>query len=307
MSASDYTSAWDNQTITNYHTKQTACATGENCGLDNVKRTNSGQSFPQTCTTGDDNWFQTSGIAAAFHMDTLTFSETRTLMYLKIALSDYLSLFNSRCQGWFFSRAPSIQVIGAAIFSTVCSSLLAKFWPFQSDMNQIEWGVVGFVWLYVAVWGLVQDTCKVTTYCLLKATGMIDASKLATIDEDAQKQRMEDCKHKSETAYRLKEEKESVVLKYEYERAYQEYTTALNSGKKGKFDRRYGAGHYEAYYNAIPKGTRSEWKELEKKQKEARVVAKETALKQKAAEEEARRREDAAEAAETDALNATRA
>jgi len=229
-------------------------------------------------------------------------------MYLKIALSDYLSLFNSRCQSWFFSRAPSIQVIGAAIFSTVCSSLLAKFWPFQSDMNQIEWGVIGFVWLYVAVWGLVQDFCKVMTYKLLMSIGMIDAKKLATIDEDRQQARMEECRIKSETAYRIKEEKESKVLTYEYEKAYQGYTTALNSGKMGKFKRRYGAGHYEDYYNAIPNATRNEWKALEAKQQEARAVAQAKAKTQKEEEELARANEERAMAAgETDALNTTRA
>merc|ERR1711998_714399 len=85
-----------------------------------------------------------------------------------IALSDYLSLFNCRNQKWFFTRAPSRVVVGAALFSTLVSSILAATWPFGSNMTGIPILTVVFTWLYVGAWGLVQDTVKVTTYWALK-------------------------------------------------------------------------------------------------------------------------------------------
>lgn len=104
---------------------------------------------------------------SAFGLSTLRYDSIKTLIYLKIALSDYLSLFNSRCQGWFFSRVPSWHVMLAAVFSTVCSSLLSHWWPLGSKMKGIGVGVIAFVWLYTIVWGLIQDCFKVLTYYLL--------------------------------------------------------------------------------------------------------------------------------------------
>jgi len=114
-----------------------------------------------------DNFLTQTGMDSAFGLSTLRYDSIKTLIYLKIALSDYLSLFNSRCQGWFFSRVPSWHVMLAAVFSTVCSSLLSHWWPLGSKMKGIGVGVIAFVWLYTIVWGLIQDCFKVLTYYLL--------------------------------------------------------------------------------------------------------------------------------------------
>jgi len=119
------------------------------------------------CTYSATNFLTWTGMDSAFGMDSLHYEQVKTMMYLKIALSDYLSLFNSRCQGWFFTRAPSWHVVFAAIFSTICSSMLAHWWPLGSDMTGIPGSVVAFVWLYTIVWGFIQDSCKVLAYFLL--------------------------------------------------------------------------------------------------------------------------------------------
>ena len=94
----------------------------------------------------------------------------------------FLSLFNSRCQGWFFSRSPSWQVFAAAIFSTVCSSMIAHWWPFGAGMIGIPWGCVAFIWVYVACFGVIQDTFKVFTYYCLRQAGMVAPGK--AVDEE---------------------------------------------------------------------------------------------------------------------------
>jgi magnesium-transporting ATPase (P-type) len=109
-----------------------------------------------------------TNMETGFELSNMTYEQVRTMIYLKIALSDYLSLFNSRCQGWFFSRRPSWHVATAALFSTLCSTILACYWPFGSDMKGISWPVAGFVWLFVMCFGIVQDSCKVLTYFILK-------------------------------------------------------------------------------------------------------------------------------------------
>jgi len=120
------------------------------------------------CPTTRANWISQSGYD--WGMGTLHYHQVRTVLYLKIALSDYLSLFNSRCQSWFFSRSPSYHVCIAAIAATGASTLLAVYWPFGSNMEGITWGTAAFVWVYTLVWAIWQDIAKVVTYEILFAT-----------------------------------------------------------------------------------------------------------------------------------------
>jgi len=141
------------------------------CAATNTAGVNEGYGF-----------FHSSGIASTFKLDTLDYSQIRTMIYLKIALSDYLSLFNCRNQSWMFLRAPARVVVGAAVFSTLTSSVLAATWPFGSDMTGIPVLSVVFVWIYVISWGVIQDICKVTTYAVLKNVGMLASTE--TIDDN---------------------------------------------------------------------------------------------------------------------------
>jgi len=138
-----------------------------------------------------------------FGMDALDFYQIKTLMYLKISLSDYLSLFNSRCKSWCFSRAPAPIVVGGAVFATTCATLFARFWPFESDMKGVPWPYIGFTWAYVFCWGIIQDICKVAAYTALLYTGVI--KELGLIPEEEVKGELE----KADTALKdkLAEEK----------------------------------------------------------------------------------------------------
>ena len=60
-------------------------------------------------------------------------------MYLKISLSDYFSVFNSRCKGWMWTRAPSVVLVGAFILATFASTMLSVYWPFGNGMEGISW------------------------------------------------------------------------------------------------------------------------------------------------------------------------
>ena len=116
-----------------------------------------------------------------FGLPALSYGEIQTLMYLKISLSDYFSVFNSRTKGWFWSRAPSFILVGAFIFATAASTLLAVYWPFGNGMVGISWELSGYVWLYVAFWAIIQDAGKVLTYNVLQYIGWVES--VAVIDE----------------------------------------------------------------------------------------------------------------------------
>merc|ERR1719163_1364986 len=63
--------------------------------------------------------------------ESLTYGQVVAMMYLKISLSDWWTIFAARTQGFFWSRAPSRVVFAAASFATLMSTLFSVVWPFQ--------------------------------------------------------------------------------------------------------------------------------------------------------------------------------
>ena len=122
-----------------------------------------------------------TGIWAQLGLPEMSYGEIQTLVYLKISLSDYFSVFNSRTKGWFWSRAPSVVLVGAFLIATGASTLLAVYWPFGNGMVGISWQMSGCCWLYVIVWAFIQDAGKVLTYQLLQYAGWVES--VAVIDE----------------------------------------------------------------------------------------------------------------------------
>ena len=104
------------------------------------------------------------------------------MMYLKISLSDYCSVFNSRTRSWCWSRKPHNVVIGAAMLAVTAATFLSAYWPFESGMKGIGWDLILFVWVYVILWSLLQDAIKVLNGKLLAHFGFIE--DLGIINED---------------------------------------------------------------------------------------------------------------------------
>merc|ERR1740117_2237700 len=122
----------------------------------------------------------TNGLCA-FGIGAMEYGEIQTMMYLKISLSDYCSVFNSRTKSWCWTRAPSKEVIGAAIIAVIAATLFSAFWPFGAGMKAIKWNVIGFVWVYSLIWSIIQDAGKVANYQLMKKLGFVQ--DLGVIDE----------------------------------------------------------------------------------------------------------------------------
>ena len=113
-----------------------------------------------------------------------------TMLYLKISISDFLTLFSARTQAnWFWSYAPSKVLIIGACGSLTISTLVASFWP-DSTPDQIPThglahGGGGYsllplwVWLYCIVWWFVQDLAKVLTYKVLDRYDLFEYRTIA--------------------------------------------------------------------------------------------------------------------------------
>lgn len=105
----------------------------------------------------------------------LEFEELRTLMYMKISLSDFLTVFSGRCRGFFFERRPGYALSCAFVFATGCSTLLSVFWFFSSNvsdenpdpMKRIALKTCLTVWVYNLLWFIVQDIAKVMLYYVM--------------------------------------------------------------------------------------------------------------------------------------------
>lgn len=110
----------------------------------------------------------------------ITYGHVQTIMYLKISLSDFLTVFAARTRGWFFERRPGYALAAAFVFATSCSTILAAFWPFKEstksaarkghyEMQPLKDRAFAILttWIFCLLFFLVQDAIKVATYWVL--------------------------------------------------------------------------------------------------------------------------------------------
>ena len=97
----------------------------------------------------------------------LSIQQVKTIVYLKVSLSDFLTLFAARTRGTFVQGpAPGGKLVGAACVAMGVSTCLALAWPFGSELVAISPTTTLLVWAYVAAWWLLQDVAKAGLYAL---------------------------------------------------------------------------------------------------------------------------------------------
>jgi len=123
-----------------------------------------------------DSW-RDGSLMKILGLGDLTYGQITCVMYLKISVSDFLTLFSARTHdGFFWSSTPSWILMGAAGISLTLSTLLAAFWPEGSIDDQDVDGIanhghkslVVWVWVWCLFWWFVQDAAKVITYWYLE-------------------------------------------------------------------------------------------------------------------------------------------
>jgi H+-transporting ATPase len=73
----------------------------------------------------------------------LEYGQVTTMMYFKVSVSDFLTLFSARTpDGPFYSVAPSRILMVAGAFATCLSTILASAWP---DSHPDEIATIGLV------------------------------------------------------------------------------------------------------------------------------------------------------------------
>jgi len=141
-------------------------------------------------TSWDHNsWFQVLHITPPGKG--LQYGEVTCMIYLKVALSDFLTLFSCRTgEKFFWSRFPSPVLLIAAMIALLSSSLIGAFLPHGELDDQAILGIginTIYVWIYCIIWFLIQDVVKVAAYWFLRKTHLFGYGRkfIAATEENA--------------------------------------------------------------------------------------------------------------------------
>lgn len=95
----------------------------------------------------------------------------QTAVYLKLALSNLLTVFAARTRSYCWTRAPAAALSATASLCGCFYSLLATNWPAKGGMAPIGGGLCLLVWLFALLAFAAQDAVKVVVYTLLADWG----------------------------------------------------------------------------------------------------------------------------------------
>lgn len=118
-----------------------------------------------------DSWNE-HGFFQKFGLEGVQYGQIMTAMYLKVSVSDFLTLFSARTGSRFMWQGipPSPMLLIGGVVALTVSSVVAVFWP-VSDPDSIpveglwkDMGLLFFVWLYSLVMWIIQDVLKVGMY-----------------------------------------------------------------------------------------------------------------------------------------------
>jgi H+-transporting ATPase len=113
--------------------------------------------------------FQSWGIGG------LTYGQIVNVMFLKVAVTDILTLFSARtAHQFFFQRKPNLILFGCALFALCLSTVLSLAWP-AGLLDGVHVHGLGYdgqkialwIWIYCFVVFLIQDAIKVGVWRLI--------------------------------------------------------------------------------------------------------------------------------------------
>ena len=122
-----------------------------------------------------DSWNEGSAFQA-IGIGGIPYDQITTVIYLKVSISDFLTLFSARTHdGFFWSSRPSNILIVAGCFALLLSTLLACFWPSGDVDKMYVTGLANgdnklmalWVWFYCIFWWFIQDFAKVVLYSFM--------------------------------------------------------------------------------------------------------------------------------------------
>lgn len=113
------------------------------------------------------------------------------MIYLKVSLSDFLTLFSARSNpGFFWSTRPAWILLGAALTALGLSTVLSCIWP-EGDLDHVpvEGLTLGdyklwplWIWIFCIIVWWIQDLCKVIAYWIVYKFDIFQARTAALVN-----------------------------------------------------------------------------------------------------------------------------
>merc|ERR1712070_419801 len=113
----------------------------------------------------------------------ISYGKITSSVYLKVAVSDFLTLFSARAGGdWFFMVKPAKILLVGAFIALSSSTMIAMFWPLSYPDNIQTEGLVRsepymlevFVWSWSLFWWLAEDAAKVLCRWVVHKNNIFD-------------------------------------------------------------------------------------------------------------------------------------
>mmetsp|Transcript_8467 Transcript_8467/g.18972 ORF Transcript_8467/g.18972 Transcript_8467/m.18972 type:complete len:213 (+) Transcript_8467:2832-3470(+) len=130
-----------------------------------------------------DGLFQKIGISG------VDYGQITTAIYLKVSVSDFLTLFSARTGSkYFWQVQPAPILLVGGVTALTISSILSIFWPTSQPDGILTEGlrsnmsVFAFVWLYCIVFWLIQDIAKVAAYMFMYQINFNDINNTVVVD-----------------------------------------------------------------------------------------------------------------------------
>jgi H+-transporting ATPase len=108
----------------------------------------------------------------------LSYGQITTSIYLKVSVSDFLTLFSARAgEKWFWTSTPAPVLLAAGSLALMTSTVLACLWPMSKPdgiptlgllRRGHTYGLPVYIWLYCIFWWFIQDAAKVYLYRFMK-------------------------------------------------------------------------------------------------------------------------------------------
>jgi H+-transporting ATPase len=119
-----------------------------------------------------DSW-NPNGVYQSIGIGGISYGQVTTTIYLKVSVSDFLTLFSSRTGGdWFWSARPANILLGAAALA-ISSSLIIALSLDQQTIDDIAtlglarappYYLFIVILIYCIIWWFIQDAAKVLAY-----------------------------------------------------------------------------------------------------------------------------------------------
>merc|ERR1712178_250677 len=121
----------------------------------------------------------------------ISYGKITSSIYLKVSVSDFLTLFSARAGGdWFFMVKPAPILMCGAMIALSCSTCFAMFWPKSyPDGIQTE-GLIEsppymlevFVWSWSLSWWLAEDAAKVLCRWIVHKYNIFDINNTGVME-----------------------------------------------------------------------------------------------------------------------------